>query len=226
MKKYKEHKNKYNMASRMMFNKKLTDIIESNDLSDKEKKIKHDYFKYMPVKRNKCTMNSLCYYIEDIVFDNCWKNKNRDFDYSILMSSPSVDTSSQIFKNILSELKEFLKGYKNIAIFENNFESYLEDEYEYEPMYNHMYEELENNLFSICSNKLELCDYVIFIVYNKFKTCNKDFLWRIFGDQIAENLKNKTDKFSYVIESDDGKEYLGKKYKVVEVKFDEVIQKN
>jgi hypothetical protein len=125
---------------------------------------------------------------------------------------------------IRNELKAFFKAYTSIVVFERDFETLLGDEYEYSNVYGFMFESLSSNLYKIVSNKRELCDCVIYVMYKCFKTYKKNILWDIFGEQIVENLKNKSHKMSYVCESEDGVEYLGKHYTLVEVDLDATVQ--
>ena len=221
MKRYKEHKDKYNSLSRKLYQKSLSDILENKDCSEFEQKIKKSYYKYMPLKRNNSIMNILTYYVEDIEFDNKWKKKNESFDYTILMNNKNYIPNSRVEKMIHNNIKMFFEEYRNISQMEKDQETLFEDEYSYDNTYKYMYELFDNNLHSIISNDVELCDCVIYVIYKYFKNCNKDVLWSIFGEQILKNIKSKSDKFCYICESDDGIEYLGRKYKLIEVDIDD-----
>ena len=221
MKRYKEHKDKYNSISLKICHKNLSDILDSKECNELEKKIKKSYYKYMPLKRNNSTMNVLTYYVEDTEFDNKWKKRPNNFDFRILMNNENYKPSPRVEKAIKEKIKMFFEEYKNISIMERELENLLEDEYSYENTYKFMYELFDNDLHSVISNNVELCDCVIYIIYKYFKSYNKDVLWSVFGEQILKNLKCKSDKFCYVCESEDGVEYLGNKYKLVEVDIDD-----
>ena len=225
MKKYKEHKDSYNSFANTVCNKKLTEILESKDCDEAESYVKKNYYKYMPLKRNRSIMNVLTYYIEDIVFDNIWKKEKKDFNYKCLMHNEDCIINTAIEKKIKSILSDFLREYKNTTMIEKDLEDIYKEDYIYENTYKYMYDILENKLLSLCCPMEQLCDCVIYVTYKYFNSFSKDFLWCIFGEQIIKNLRYKSDKFCYVCECEDGVEYLGVKYKIKEVLMDgEIIQ--
>lgn len=223
MKKYRDYKNKYNRIASLDFQKKLSEIIESNELTDGEKLLKKNYYKYLPLRRNKCVMNILATYIEDIEFDNSWSklNSGNIFNYTVLMNDENFKPDVGIVKRIKYELREFFKAYKEITVLENETETVLCDDYEYENTYSYLFESLDNSLHMILSNDVELCDYVVFVSYNYFKTYNKKVIWDLFGDTIVDNIKSKSNKCCFPCQSEDGVEYLGKRYKIKEVDLNE-----
>lgn len=221
MKKYKTHKDKYNRIAMLDFDKTLKEILESKDCSKEEAKLKRDYFKYSPLKRSKSVMNQLCMYIEDIEFENRWKNKCSKFDYRILMNDKDFKPNNNILYPLTLELKQFSSAYKRISIYDNETEEVLEDDYENMSCYSYLYEMLEDKISSIVSNKVLACDYMIYLSYNKFNSFGKSYLWEVYGDVIVENLKNNSNSVCFpsecvVGEEHNGKEYLGKYYTIKE----------
>ena len=223
MKEYNAHKKKYNIYSQKMLNKKFSDILDSNDNTEIELKLKKNYYKYSPLKRNKCIMNILTYYFEDIIFDNKWKYKNGSFNYKILMHNENYVPSKKNINFIEKEFKDFFREYQSIINTERRFEYYLEEEYSYENIFHNLFDILEDSLFSLISNEEELCDCVIYVLYNRYEKYNKDFLWDCFGEQILKNIKSKSNKCCIVCKNDDGVEYMGQKYSIVEVDTDAII---
>ena len=223
MKKYKEHKNEFNSRAEESFNKKLSDIMNSSNCTEDEKKLKKDYYKYMPLRRNNSIMNILSYYVEDVEFDNKWNKKCSGFNYKVLMKNEDFVPSNSQIKIIKEKCKYFFKEYKNITIMERQFEEFSGESYEYEDTYKYLYEAFSKDIFNEISNIEELCDCMIYVFYNIYKSFNRDVLWNVFGEQIINNLKCKTDKFCYVCEDVNGEEYLGKNYKLVEVDTNAVI---
>lgn len=223
MKEYNTHKKKYNIYSQKMLNKKFSDILDSNDNTEIELKLKKNYYKYSPLRRNKCIMNILTYYFEDIIFDNKWKYKNGSFNYKILMHNENYVPSKKNINFIEKEFKDFFREYQSIINTERRFEYYLEEEYSYENIFHNLFDILEDSLFSLISNEEELCDCVIYVLYNRYEKYNKDFLWDCFGEQILKNIKSKSNKCCIVCKNDDGVEYMGQKYSIVEVDTDAII---
>lgn len=222
MKKYKEYKKDFNRSAEDFFGRSLSEIINDPNCTEKEKELKKNYYKYIPLKRNNSIMNILTYYVEDIEFENKWKKKSGIFDYHILMNNESYIPTSSVIKALREKSKCFYQEYKSITIMESQLESFCGEEYQYENTYKYLYELFSKDIYTVVSNEAELCDCMIYILYNYFKTYNKDVLWNLFGEQIVKNLKSKADKFCYVCESDTGVEYLGKKYRLVETDIDTV----
>ena len=50
---------------------------------------------------------------------------------------------------------------------------------------------------------------------------NKDFVWRVFGDEIVENVKKNSGEIRLpVLDKDGDVQYLNKRYKFLEIKDD------
>lgn len=223
MKEYKSHKETYKRICRAMFGCRFDELLKKGKYTDKEKKFIRNYYRYLPVKVNKSIMNQLAWYIEDIDFDLKFFKKEKEFDYTILMDSTyKVNSDSKIYKKILNVLKKYHRIYElNVHEKRNmieTFDYYEEDEDDQELSF--LCNEIENELLALCSNKLELADYMISIAYNELKNKSKSILWNVCGEQVVENLKRKSEKGYYPIETTpddyDSYEYLGKYYKLQE----------
>lgn len=227
MKKYKQHKKASNRVCRAMFGCKLEDLLKKENKTDIEKKFIRNYYKYLPVFVNKSIMNELAWYVENIDFDLKFYKYNNDFDYKILMSNMiSIDSNSDMYKKIKNILKKYHQIYElnthERKLINEDYDmgyNFDEDDDVYDQEYKVLFEEVETELLGVCPNKRELCDYMIHIMYNCFKNKSKAILWNVCGDEIVNNLKNKTNKAYYPVESDaeNGVEYLGKYYKLKEV---------
>mgnify|MGYP007050225642 CR=1 FL=1 len=145
------------------------------------------------------------------------------FDYTVLLNKHiQIDRSGELYQQLLSVIKK----YHNIYEMNVNERRFLEEDYSYvgdvedeDDEYSTMFNTIENELFELCSNKHELCNYIIDIMYNVFKNKSKAILWNICGKEIVENLKakNLTAYFPVEADADYEIEYLGKKYKLQEV---------
>ena len=228
MKSYKQHKESYRHICRAMFGCRLEDLLKKKDKTKEESKFIRSYYKYLPVLMNKSIMNELTWYAEDIDFDLKFFKSDSYFDYTVLMDNNiSIDINSQLYRNIFECLKKYhtiyeLNTHENKSLEENY--GYLEDEETRNNEYSILLKEIENDLFYICSNKNELCNYVIHIMYNHFKNKSKAIMWNICGEEIINNLKNKNNIAYFPVETykEYGKEYLGKYYKLQGVEIDNI----
>jgi hypothetical protein len=228
MKEYKQHKESSNRICRAMFGCRLKDTLRKKPKTDMEKKFVRNYYKYMPVFANKSIMNELAWYVENIDFDLKFYKYNNDFDYTLLMSNKTIiDINGEMYRNIKNLLKKYHQIYELNTHERKNIEEDYEFGYEfnedevntYDQEYKIIFQELENELYKVCSNKRELCDNIIYIMYTSFHNKSKSILWNLCGAEIVENLKSKSDKAYYPVESEDntGVEYLGKYYRLEEV---------
>ena len=223
MKEYKRHKANYKKMCKLMYACSLYDLMNKPDKTKEERIFIQNYYKYTPLLMNKCTMNVLATYVEDIEFDNKWKLKTDPFDYHILMSKDyNLDdrTTHNKIKNVIAEFtkkynsiireKKELDGYDDISVSPEEIENYnLEITL--------LMQEYESKLLNVCSNEVKMVDYLIDIYYKNHTSQPKTLLWGKFGDIILNNVKSKSDKVCYPVLDENGVEYLGKKYSLKEV---------
>ena len=110
-----------------------------------------------------------------------------------------------------------------------------------------LYDNYKNNVNQLNINKSSLVNYCVLVSYvkdeediindnrriEKAKVKGKavrihdkssKFAWEVVPDGMISNLKNNSDcKKISIIESDDGEEYLGRKYKIVDVDKENLI---
>ena len=233
--KYKQYRKSAERMCKVNFGCKLSELLIKENKTDEEKKFIKNYYKYLPVFTNNSTMNRLCRLIEDVDFDLKFYRTKENFDYTVLMNENiKVNTESSMYKKICEVIKEYHSTYElyinkteNIlSNYDFGIDFYEEDEDVYDDNgINILFNEVENSLYNICSNKVELCNYFVHIMYNKFHNKSKSLLWAICGDQILDNLKKRTNIAHIPIEvqNGDGFEYLGKFYRLQEGVLDDNI---
>lgn len=233
--KYKQYRKSAERMCKVNFGCKLSELLIKENKTDEEKKFIKNYYKYLPVLTNNSTMNRLCRLIEDVDFDLKFCRTKENFDYTVLMNENiKVNTEGSMYKKICEVINNHYKTYRETRshmsdIIENleYFGIYHFDEGDDESnkVLNLYFDELENDLYKICSNKIELCNYVVDVLYRKFQNKPKSFLWCLFGDVIVDNLKNKTNIGYIPIESkqENSVEYLGRYYQLAEVSIDDNI---
>lgn len=232
LKKYKQYKKSAERMCKVNFGCKINELLVKENKTQEEKRFISNYYKYIPVFTNNSTMNKLCRLVEDVDFDLRFYKTKENFDYTVMMNDNiKIDTESNMYKRIYEVIKNHYKTYKETKSHINNiienfdFYDFNEEDDESNEILNLYFDELENNLYKICSNKVELCNCVVDVLYKKFKDKPKSFLWCLFGDIIVDNLKKKTNT-GYIpteIEQNLGFEYLGKYYQLTEVSVDDNI---
>ena len=64
---------------------------------------------------------------------------------------------------------------------------------------------------------IELVDYIIYVYYEQCKSADKSLLWELYSDVVLNNVKNNSDHYYKIVESEDGQEFFGKKFILQEV---------
>ena len=179
-------------------------IKEINKQSDPEDRIPYNSFK------SQTAMNELCEYICQWERQNIkWDNKVSNNGY--LLIDNTLDLSNQhIINKIKSIYSDFKKEFLEVIK--------LDDE----DALDILYDKYKEKIFKINIDKKLLANYCIKVAYRSISE-EKHLCWVIFGDEMLENLrtnspKNIQKKIIEVSSGDpEGKEFLGRYYKIVEV---------
>jgi hypothetical protein len=216
---YRNHIKQFDIDSRNKYRKTLKDLKYSKEkTSDQIKFIKRaDYFS--PVLDSDCIMNKACHKIErledSITFDN-------DFNYSVL---PDFNKKNHTIDNDkLDEIDKLYNEYKarrKFSYVKELMKDTLQKD-EYAEYINTMIKALINEYKTKCNDKIstetvELFEYFMALA-NRYNTRNKQFDYSVVWDILDIDILTIIPKENSIvyIESEDGKEYLGKKYKVLE----------
>lgn len=216
---YKNHVKQFDIDSRNRYRKTLKDLRYTKDKNDEQIKFikRADYFS--PVLDTNCTMNKICHKIEkledEIVFD-------KSFNYSVL---PEFNKKTHaIDEKKLEMVEKYYHEYKARRKFsfvkEMMKETLQKDEYaEY---INTMIKALINEYKNKCNENVstetvELFEYFMTLA-SLHNSNNKQFDYSVVWDILDTDILNVIPKENSImyIESEDGREYLGKKYKVLE----------
>lgn len=213
---YREYKKKCERTCKEKFGCTLRQLLTKQDKTKQESYYVSEYFRRMPVIKNKCVMNMLCGMIEEIDF-TYKKPKNNEnveemfevlFDKNIPVDNDKIDKLIDLQKKF-SKQRSF--KFKNNTL--NSIDYSMDQDSEREKLINEFYEEIRNEAHSICSNTKELANHLIYITYHLFPDGVKDFAWTIGTDGILEILEGKSDMMIEMPFHDkNGEEYLGKKY--------------
>lgn len=220
MKRLKQYKKKQKDLCLKNFGCKLVDLKQKQNKTDEEKKFIRNYYKYMPLFNSNCTMNILAKYVEDYEFK---ENKtSKYFDYSCLMSDKERVFKKDVCKQIENVIHKFQRNYpallrkvgfdrrcgiEDVDTVNSDRQSFFDGFFYY----------YKNELSNILSNEEELVDYLVYVCYDRCKSSDKSLVWELYSEVILNNVKNHSDHYYKIVESENGQEFFGKKFILQEV---------
>lgn len=213
---YKEYKKKCERTCKEKFACTLNQLISKENKSKQESYYVSDYYRRMPVIKNRSVMNILCGMIESIDFkykrpkndDNAEKMFSRLYDYEIGVDNEKLAKLTALYAKF--KKKRNFK-FKNNILENIDFDAGQDDERK--KLINEFYDGIRREAYEICSNQKELANHLVYIVYHLNPSDSKDFAWNIGAEGILETLESKSNKEIEIPMLDErGEEYLGKKY--------------
>lgn len=197
------------------FKKPFGEILESDDTGENIDFLIQDYHKKFGFIDNDSAMNVLCHYMENSVKRIKAENvSNENLCAKILMSS-SIEINEEKLKKIDNLYKNFIKTKRN---FVQNIKKQQGINEKYKNI-EQIYKQFRIESEKISSSSKELANLSVELCYLRNKSYEKEFVWKIFYNGLIENIiENKSAKIFFPVLSEDGDiNYLGKKYKNVEV---------
>jgi hypothetical protein len=139
----------------------------------------------MPVGTGNCVVNIICKKFED-EFDGYVSRHCTDaaFDYSILKSGAEYSVSQ--FKAVTRLFDDYSRRLKDYMVFVARERIDSDEAISRMIIMRH---EFRNACDAICSNAESLCDMLLDVCYRK--SCTKQFVWSICGEEIVANLLKK-----------------------------------
>lgn len=176
-------------------------------------------------------MNKLCKKVEAWEKSNIkFKRTFKDFDYNIMIDNEARYTEEQ-FKKIEEVYLEFcveigelgkeqfkLKNYNKYENWINSFYPTFtkEDSLHFVMDWQFYYNKYKEKCKLIVEDEKALANIAVKLCYEKYPNKSKKFMWQITSEGILSNIEQV--KLKLPQRDDDGKlEYLGKRYKIVEV---------
>lgn len=215
---YEKHKKIYNNFSYAKFGMSINDLIKIVDKSPEQKNLITNYYRHSPLFNSKSTMNVLCKYIENYDLDFKYRKPKSYFDYNIYMTKDIKTISFDTIASADIKVKYYRSKYHNLLKDLNVDREYLTDEEREEIRkirLDYFFEEFKNDLLTISSSKEDIINSLIFIFYSR-KNYPVSMLWYCFGDEIFQNIKNKSKHRYKVISNENGSEYFGIKCSLVD----------
>ena len=192
----------------------LDEIMQKTVKDDVDEMVIQYYLYRMPVGINSCTMNRLCWTVEDELedFEEELKIK-RKFDYDSLKSG--VEYTNSQYYGIRSIFKDYLRFARGNAIHSGNGNNNKEtgaDRKERIALYQ---ESMFRNLHDKCSNDDVLCDILLDLC--KKNASSIAIVWELFHDTLIKRLLERHDGMVHSLVQDENGdiEYDGKRFKDV-----------
>jgi len=214
---YKNHVRQFNLDCRTKFKMPLNDLKYKKRKTSDELHFLNKANYFSPVLDTPCVMNKICHMFEklqdDISFDN-------SFSDSILRNF--AEENYDISEDKMNELLVYYKEYKSRRKF-SYVKKLLGDLYtktdfaEFtQAMMDSLIKEYRKKCQDISTNSMELFQYMIRLP-EAVDNFDYTFIWDILGDDILDVIP-KENSIIYK-ESETGRDYLGKKYEVMEVRI-------
>ena len=176
-----EYIKKNNEKCIMRFRITLDELLTKENKTQEEEKFIYCYYQRMPLGTAPCTINKICWKIEEL-FDNTEWINNGDFDYSILKCD--VEYSNQLYNKIKKTYDRYRRETANYMQYAKS-ERIKSDERQ---MQKYIFkEQFRRQCLEQCPNEEYLCNIVLDLCYSKSKY-SKQFAWDICGDMFIQNL--------------------------------------
>lgn len=192
----------------------LDEIMQKTVKDDVDEMVIQYYLYRMPVGINSCTMNRLCWTVEDELEDFEEELKiRRKFDYDSLKSG--VEYTNSQYYGIRSIFKDYLRFARGNAIHSGNGNNNKEtgaDRKERIALYQ---ESMFRNLHDKCSNDDVLCDIMLDLC--KKNASSIAIVWELFHDTLIKRLLERHNGMVHSLVQDENGdiEYDGKRFKDV-----------
>lgn len=216
--KYDKHYKKYDISCKQKFALSLDDLMKKERRTPEQIEFLELYHEFSPVIESDCVMNNLCRYIESVDFEikNIVKTSDK-LDHSLLFSKSYSGIDDDLYNRIVS----LYEGYRGtvsqyVSIREKAIRTSLD-----EATYNEItesYSLFKDQMTEVCSEEEKLVDYLIYMFYVDDKKYNKDIIWKLYGEQVFENIKGNIESYNTLEANENGElKYLGKRYSIRKV---------
>ena len=173
--------------TRRIFKMELQELLNSNieDMTEEQQNYIANYYKYLPVLDNNCTMNNICRYMENQIAETklSFEGIRKEFDVKILKRGRRIEEDK------LEELKllyaEYRKRLSSIIQTSLVVKVDKKDIATYREIFKNEFKERARKLVT---DEVALCNMLVDMCYKSNNT-TKQFVWDICRKQLIENLK-------------------------------------
>lgn len=205
------------------FGKTLKELKENAETLEEKQFLLSILYK-SPVFNNPCTMNKICWKIEEEFKDVKLKVKQDDKNFNYQVYKTNRKYKKDTYEKINKIYKDYNKSKREGVINVNNtMTGGLEgkDNMNIANSKQVFIEYFRTQASEICPNEEELTNIVIDLCYKNKN--NRQFAWDLCGEQIIKNLlKNNNNTYTYPIKDNQGEiEWNGEKYSLTKLKMEE-----
>lgn len=205
MRKYKNHKAIFDNYAGSFYECTIKDIISKENKNNFEEELVRKYNRFNPYIISESLMSRVCEFMEEnSVFLRQNTKDDKQFSYASLLNT---DVEFSEYK--LRKMKELFDRYFSSK------ESSIELEEEYED-YSLGFEDMNRWAYNnISSDSRELANLSVILCYKEIADSSKrDFCWKIFGNEILNNLylNGYTDAIIPCLDAFGDIHYLNKRY--------------
>ena len=178
---YDKYVKEADTAASILFGKNTSELMNSEELTEKEADFIENFYKYAPLDCSPSTINRICWAIEDTFGD---KNNMHftNFDYSILKTD--VKYEQKDFYAVKKIYSDYTKALRDIAECSEKGDSDTDSAFL-------ALESFKEACDALCLDEKALCNIVLDLCYTTNKS--KQFAWDICGETIVNNLISKSD---------------------------------
>lgn len=220
--KYMEYRKKENDYCEEQFFRTLDELLAlpDSELSTSELTYKYNkYLRYIPLIDHGGRMNKVCHYMENHLAEiKRLRRKRTPEDVLNLMYSGN---NRNFCNEDVTLMNEFYLAYKKAKEkFKKSQRNDFDDSNSATNTFNAKVKDIREQISKKISSSVEYqCDLAIYISYELHPSRTKDFCWELFGNQIIKNIEcNSSTPALLPVPAKDGDiEYLGKRYKTMEV---------
>lgn len=201
-KEYRQYLTNANRKALFQFGVSLDELLHketTQELTSEEQVFLHYYRLQLPLNSNPCVMNQICWKIER-AFDGWLPNQAKEvpFDYQVLKSGHVYSHSA--YSKVKDLYALYVKTIERSKTIHKTFKKQSNEQHQLDLMKVRV--NFKNEALKLCSNEQELCDMMLDFCYQNGKS--KRFVWDTFGSQIIENLKSKSETFSFPVQDELG----------------------
>lgn len=214
MKEYKSYEKNFNSISMKHFGIPMKKLLLKEDKNEGELSLIRKYRKYSPVLETNCIMNILCKEVENTEFDIKYRKSASsllpEFSKGLDFNEDKIEQLVNIYREYKSKKKynSIITMIDNEGINDDDMNDLVKN-----IAYSHK-DECKRKMYEIFNSSRELFEYLIEMC--KRNNFDYDFIWDILEEDIIDMIPSGDSLI--IIDDKQGNDYLGRTYKLKEVK--------
>lgn len=194
-------------------------------------KYRSQYYSKQKLSRAPSNMNKLCWDIERWERDIRWKRTYKDFDYHIMIDdsipiNPDVyEAIRDIYLRFSKEMAELAKDQASVRQYSDSVVRNAITKYDAEHFtinWGYYYDLYKAECLSVCPDVQELANICVKLCYEDMPNKNVKFMWVVAEEGILKNIKPVDVIRLPKMDECGDREYLGRRYSMVDVKREEL----